>query len=120
MILDDISDKLNELKPNKVFYGLINKELEEWDYIVFSRGVVTPTRTGYSRTFQVAVVEENYITENYEKTVIEKVTELAGLHATGDIEFQYVRKPNTDIVIEIMIINFVQAIKDLNGFGRVI
>lgn len=118
MILTELKNKLNELKPNKVFYGLINVDLEEWDYIVFSRGTITPTKTGYSRIFQVAVVEENYIQEDFEKVVVEKVTEISGVHATGEITFEYVRKPNTDVVIEVMIINFVQAIKDMNCFGR--
>lgn len=111
MILTDLRDKLIELKPDKVFYGMINQDLEEWDYIVFYRTNTTDNRTSFVREFQVAVVEENYIAEDYEEIVINKVTEMPGVRVVGDVEFEYTRKPNTDTVIEVMLINFAYSSK---------
>ena len=111
MILTDLRDKLIELKPDKVFYGMINQDLEEWDYIVFYRTNTTDNRTSFVREFQVAVVEENYIAEDYEEIVINKVSEIPGVRVVGDVEFEYTRKPNTDTVIEVMLINFAYSSK---------
>ena len=111
MNLTELSDKLNELKKDKVFYGMINQELEEWDYIVYYRTNSSDNVTSFTREFQVAVVEENNIQENYDEVVINKVLELSGVRVVGDVEFEYTRKPNTDTVIEVMLITFAYANK---------
>lgn len=118
MILTNLKNKLNDLKPNKVFYGMINQELEEWDYIVFYRTNTTDNRTSFTREFQVAVIEENYIPENYDEVVINKVSEIPGVHVVGNVEFEYTRKNNTDTVIEVMLINFAYSCKKGDKCGN--
>lgn len=115
MILSDFENKLKEIDPN-VFYGLVDRAMAEtvWDYTVFNRTVIKPSanRTAASDRFDVHVVRENYIPEGMDTQVIDKVCELPGVRLAGDdITFDYVQKPNTNIVVEMMTISFVRARK---------
>lgn len=114
MFLTDIEAKLQEIDPN-VDYGLVNKNRKEtaWNYIVFNRtGVKYSTqKTGASDTFDVHIIRENYIPEGVDTEVVTKLCELPGVRVSGDAQFNYTQKPNTDIVVEMLTISFVRARK---------
>ena len=115
MILETIKEKLLEVDPN-VFYGMVDKSMREsvWDYIVFNRKITRPgkERTGYSHYFTVNIIRENFIPEGLEVTVIEKMLEIPGMKLAGtDMEYAYREKPNTNIVVELLSIDFVKAVK---------
>ena len=115
MILTDIEAKLKEIDPN-VFYGMVDRRMTEtiWDYTVFNRTNIkhSTNRTSDSDFFDVHVIRENYIPDGLENDIIEKMCQLAGVRlASADSEFNYVSKPNTNIVVEMMTIHFLRARK---------
>ena len=115
MILNDIKEKLQEIDPN-VFYGMVDPVMQEtvWDYIVFNRKPtkINENKTGYSYHFTVNIVRENFIPEGLDLTVIEKMRSIPGMKLSGaDMEYMYVAKPNTNVVVEMLSIDFVKAVK---------
>ena len=114
MILTDIKKKLEEIDSN-VFYGMVDKRMKEttWDYIVFNRKIIksNTNKTGFSVVFSVNIVRENFIPEDLEIDVINKVQELAGVRLAGDGIYTYIQKPNTNIVVEMFSVDFVRAKK---------
>ena len=115
MILRDIEEKLQEIDPN-VFYGMVDPKMKEtqWDYIVFNRSVIkhNPNKTSDTDYFDVHIIRENYIPDGIEAEVIEKLTAIHGVRLAGvDSAFQYVQKPNTNIVVEMLTISFMRARK---------
>lgn len=115
MILETIKNKLLEVDPN-VFYGMVDKSMREsvWDYIVFNRKPTKPgaNRTGYSYYFSVNIVRENFIPEGLDLTVISKMLEIDGMRLAGtDMEYNYTEKPNTNVVVEMLSIDFVRPVK---------
>ena len=116
MILTDIEAKLKEIDPN-VYYGMVDESRAEtvWDYIVFNRTAIrhSTNKTSSSDRFSVHVIRENYIQDGLEDEVIEKLCELPGVRLTyEDTTFNYVQKPNTNIVVEMMTISFLRARKN--------
>ncbi len=115
MILKKIKEKLEEI-DSKVFYGIVDNSVRNtaWDYIVFDRKRMkpSPNRTGYSYVYSVHIVRENFIPEDLDIEVIDKVLEIDGIRlADTDCEYTYVEKPNTNIVVEMLTIDFVRAKK---------
>lgn len=121
-ILESIDD-ITEVKNEGIFYGVCTrKDLDEWNYIVFNRRDTTKSgksyAIGFSEYYEVHIVHEDYIPEGYVYDVIREVEDQSGqkgckLRQTDDkIEYSYMQKPNTDIVMEIATITFVHAIKE--------
>lgn len=115
MILDDIKTKLEEV-DTKVYYGMVDDEVREtvWDYIVFNRVSLkaAPNRTGYSDYYDVHIIRENFVPEGIDIEVINKMLEIHGMRlADGDGSYNYVQKPNTNIVVEMLTLHFVRARK---------
>lgn len=115
MILNDIKEKLQEVEA-KVFYGMVDNSVQEsvWDYIVFDRKrmAINTNKTSYSYYFSVHIVRENFIPEGFEMTVINKMLEIPGMRiADNDPLYEYVPKPNTNAVVEMLSIDFVKAVK---------
>lgn len=115
MILTDIKNKLLEVDSN-VFYGMVDNEMQEtvWNYIVFERKriAINPNKTGFSYYFTVHIIRENFIPEGLDRTVIEKMQEISGMRLAGDYPtFEYVAKPNTNVVVEMLSIDFVRSVK---------
>lgn len=115
MLLEDIQKKLEEIDSN-VFYGMADEAAitSEWNYTVFMRKSlsVNDTKQSYSDRFTVAVIRENFIPEGLEKQVIDKMLEIAGMRlASPDCPYNYVKKPNTNVVVEILTIEFVKPRK---------
>lgn len=116
MILQEIKDKLQEIDQN-VFYGMVDDSMREtaWDYIVFERTRMSPNpnRTGNSYFFAVHVIRENFIPEGLEISVINKMLEIPGMRrANSDGTYDYVQKPNTNVVVEMFSVDFVKPVKE--------
>ena len=115
MILNDINNKLLEV-DNSVYYGMVHSEKKEtlWNYIVFNRTSMKPSanKTGYTDGFIVHIIREEWIPEGLAEEVIAKMLEINGMRlASTDMQYTYVQKPNTDIVIEMLSIEFVSPRK---------
>lgn len=116
MLLTDIEAALKELDPN-VYYGMVDESHMEtvWDYIVFNRTTITHSanKTAASDRFDVHIIRENYVPENFDTLVIDRLCALPGVRTGGDCTFDYVQKPNTNIVVEMLTIPFVRARKNV-------
>lgn len=115
MILNEIKTKLKELDTN-VFYGMVDSSMQEtlWNYIVFNRTTLkqNPNKTGYTDCFTVHIIREEWIPEGFEIEVIKKMGEISGMRFAGsDGVYTYVPKPNTNIVVEMLSLDFVRAKK---------
>ena len=99
-----------------MYYGMVDDSVKSsnWDYIVFNRTAVkhSTNKTSASDYFDVHIIRENYIPEGIDTEIITKLCELPGVRLSGtDSTFDYVLKPNTNIVIEMLTINFLRARK---------
>lgn len=114
MILEDIEAKLKEI-DNHVFYGMADDSVREtkWDYTVFNRSNIKypGNKTAATDYFDVHIIRENYIPDGLDALVVEKLCALPGVRLGGDGTFNYVQKPNTNIVIEMLTIPFMRARK---------
>lgn len=115
MVLEDIEKKLKELDEN-VYYGLVDTSQREtvWDFIVFNRSVMRPNKdkTSYTDIYSVHIFRENFIPEGFELEVIKKVCEISGMRLAGnDSVYDYMVKPNTNMVVEMLSIDFTKAKK---------
>lgn len=114
-ILDEIYTKLKTLN-NNVWYGMTEDitNLDELDYLVFFRDYTTyyQEKKSFSDYYTVAIVKENYIPVDYFLQVVEVMESITGMKVSNDnINYDYTKKPNTDVTIEIATINFVKARK---------
>lgn len=115
MILDEIQQKLKEVDDH-VFYGMVDNSMQKtfWNYIIFNRTSMkaNPNRTGYTDYFTVHIIREEWIPEGLEIDVINKMLEINGMRLAGnDSVYSYVPKPNTNIVVEMLSIDFMKAKK---------
>ena len=115
MILNEIKEKLMEIDSN-VFYGAVHKTMKEtaWDYIVFNRTVMkkNANKTSYTDGYTVHIIREEWIPEGLAEEVIAKMQEIDGMRQAGtDSEYNYVTKPNSDAVVEMLSIDFVKPRK---------
>lgn len=115
MILNDIKEKLLEVDPI-VFYGMVDNSIREtvWNYTVFERKriAINTNKNSFSYYFTVHIIRENFIPEGIDRTVISKVCEIPGMRvADNDPVFTYVAKPNTNVVVEMLSIDFVRPMK---------
>ena len=115
MILEDIKNKLLEVDEN-VFYGMVHQRMNEtlWNYIVFDRSVmsINANKTGYTDKFTVHIIREEWIPEEVVFAVIDKMLEIPGMKLAGnDATYDYFEKPKTNVVIEMLSIDFVKQKK---------
>lgn len=115
MLLEDIQKKLEEI-DNNVFYGMADEEkiTSDWNYTVFMRKNLSigDQKQGYSDRYTVAVIRENFIPEELVTQVIDKMLEIQGMRiASPDCPYSYIKKPNTNVVVEILTMEFVKARK---------
>lgn len=120
MLLEEIEKALQEIDPI-VFYGIAsqnnpdtNEPLTLWNYTVLDRVNIrhSENKTSASDYFDVHIVRENYVPEGIDFEIIEKLCALPGVKLSGEAcSFDYVQKPNTDIVVEMLTIHFVRARK---------
>lgn len=114
-MLNEIKAKLESMgKP--VFYGQADSldGGDAWDYIVFSRASLSTTgnKNGYSDKFSVFIVQEEYIEDGIAESVIKALTDIPGVRLQdGDMPYQYTTKPNTQVLLEILELDFVKPRK---------
>ena len=115
MVLNEIKTKLEEIEDH-VFYGMVDDSMQKtlWNYIVFNRTVMkaNSNKTGYTDYFTVHIIREEWIPEGFEIEVINKMLEINGMRLSGtDSVYTYVPKPNTNVVVEMLSIEFMKAKK---------
>lgn len=115
MILNDLQDALLSVDEN-VYYGTAEQHPKDkrWDYIVFSRDVISrnDNRTSLTDTVNVAIVREEYIEEGLPETIVDTVEGLKGFRlASGNHEYFYTVKPNTNLVVEMLVLKFTHSRK---------
>jgi hypothetical protein len=115
LILNEIQTKLKELDEH-VFYGMVDNSMQKtlWNYIVFNRTTMkaSQNKTGYTDYYTVHIIREEWIPEGFEIDVINKMLEINGMRLAGnDAVYSYVPKPNTNIVVEMLSIDFMKAKK---------
>lgn len=121
MLLNEVKKVLEELDP-LVFYGLTpaalrdkkGKDIDEWNYTVFNRTKLkkSSNKTSYTDAFDVHIVREEFIPEGTDTALIEKLTAIPGVRlADEDGVFDYMMKPGTDLVVEMLTLSFVRARK---------
>ncbi len=114
-MLNEIEKALKELDSN-IYYGMsTHDELSNWDYIVFNRKKMKPSSKnllGFTDYYSITIVRENYIPEGFELKVIEEIEKNTKLKiANNEYMYNYVIKPNTNIVVELLTIDFIMAKK---------
>ena len=115
MILEEIKAKLEEIDTN-VFYGMVDDSMREtlWNYIVFNRVRLSANanKTGFSDYYSVHIIRENWIPEGLDTEVINKMLEIDGMRLAGNEgTYNYILKPNTNTVVEMLSLDFVKARK---------
>lgn len=115
MILDDIRNKLQEV-DSKVYYAAVDLSVKDtvWDYTVFERSAlsVNANKTGYTEEYTVRIIREEFIPEGVEIEVIDKMLEIPGMRLKSDGgSYEYVQKPNTNVVVEMFSVGFVRPKK---------
>lgn len=115
MILDDIKNQLEKVDP-KVYYGMVDEAIREtvWNCTVFARTKlkVTGNKTGFADGYDVLIIRENFIPEGTDLEIISKMLEIDGMRLSGeDGNYEYIQKPNTNIVVEMLALHFVRARK---------
>ena len=99
-----------------VYYGrTFAKTTDDWNYFVFNRYYIEKSGKSlcdYKYHYQVHIIMENYIEEGLEQQVIKAIQEKTGLKLTSDnMQFNYVTKNGTDLVVEMLTLQFTKPIK---------
>lgn len=101
-----------------VYYGKsFAKQNDSWNYIVFNRQYIAKSGTNncdLNYQYQVHIIMENYIDEDFEIQVIKAMQEETRLKLTGTAQFNYVTKTNTDIVVEMLTLTFTKTHKGMD------
>ena len=98
-----------------VYYGRsFAKQNDTWNYIVFNRQSIN--KSGTSRIdlnyqYQVHIIMEDYIDEDFEIQVIKAIQDNTKLKLTGTAQYNYVTKNNTDVVVEMLTLTFTRTSK---------
>lgn len=100
------------------YYGQSTHKGNIWDYFVFKRSHTKKagkSSCDFLQYYQLAIIKEDYIPEGFEFEVIKAVIEATGLRlADSDFTYNYTLKNDTDLVVEVLIIEFVKTIKGCN------
>lgn len=93
-----------------VHYGMMEKtDLDVWNYFVFNRQKTTKDRVKHrdlQTYYEIHIIHEDYIPEGYVGEVIAALedTEAVGVKlrmTDQDVQYDYVRKGKTEMVVEI-------------------
>lgn len=114
-MIREIKEALENLQIGPVKYGRMKSPPADWNYIVFARDRMKRTGTtgnDFNRYYTVAIVHEDYIPEDLEKSVIIAMKQVKGLRlANDDIQYDYMVKSNSDTVVEMAVITFTEPLK---------
>ena len=116
-----IKNKLLEIEGNDLlFYGMVpeNIDIEEWNYIVFNQSKMKKSGSSsndLSGYWNVVIVHEDYIPDDLVAEVINKMSEVNGLRlADGDYPYVYTQKGSTNIIVEMLVLQFTKMKKGIN------
>ena len=105
-----------------VWYGkTFCKSDDKWNYFVFNKKQFNrsgKSKIDFNYDYQVHIIMENYIEEGFEQKVIKKIKENTNLKLIDQpMQFNYVQKNNTNLVVEILTLEFTKTFKgcDING-----
>lgn len=116
LLLQEIRDKLKEV-DEYVFYGAVDTEKmkdKPFDYLVFNRTTLKAStqKTGFTDGYVVHIIREEWIPDEVIDGVIQKMQEINGMRlASNEFQYNYEMKPNTNLVIEMLSIDFVKPRK---------
>ena len=113
--LDAISEALSSV-DERVYYGMASKlpKGAPWNYTVFSREPSNrnANKTGFTDVYSVAVVREEYVPEDVLPAVIEAMETIPGMKlADSTVDYDYMTKPGTTDIAEMMVVRFSKARK---------
>lgn len=99
-----------------VYYGRsFCKPQDDWNYFVFNRAYVSKSgksNCDFNYYYQVHIIMEDYIPEGFEQEVIKAIEENCRLKLVDTpLQFNYVTKNSTDMVVEMLTITFTKSIK---------
>lgn len=118
-MLNEITAALEKAFPElPVYYGSSAEATGKkiYDYIVFYRERMSWKNGSMgdpSVYYKVALVHQNYIPEDEQTTVIDALRGIPGLKESGDVSFDYMTQPGTQLALEAAIYTFVAARKRL-------
>ncbi len=114
-MLNEIRDQLRSLDMGPVQYGRVTSNPEIWNYIVFGRSSmkrVGTSKTDFNRYYTVVIVHEDYLPEGTEVEVKKALETIKGLKLSqDDIQYDYTVKKNSNTVVEMAILTFVEVLK---------
>lgn len=114
-ILGKIQESLETFKLPVSYGKTYCKEDDEWNYFVFNRKEFNKSGTSkmdLNYYYQVHIIMENYIPEGFEQEVINVIKESTGLKLKEQpMIFNYTTKNNTEMVIEILTLEFTKTFK---------
>lgn len=107
--LDAINDALSVL-GYPIHYGTaanIDKS-QPWNYLVFSRDNISGNTnlSSYDTRYAVAVIHEDFVPEEDFRHVVAAMTSIPGMRFSGEAQFDYMAKPGTTNVVELMVVRF--------------
>ena len=121
-ILEQIQSVLEQTFEFPVWYGrTFTKGKDKWNYFVFNKKEFDrsgKSKLDYNYYYQVHIIMENYIPEGFEQKVIKAIQDNTRLKLTDQsMQFNYITKNNTDMVVEMLTLEFTRAFKgcDLDG-----
>ena len=114
-ILKKIQDTLKSF-GYPVYYGRSFAKLDDnWNYFVFNRYYIKKSgksNCDFNYYFQVHIIMEDYIEEGFEQEVIKAIQENTKLKLVdSSMNFNYVTKNNTEMVVEMLTIEFTKSIR---------
>lgn len=114
-ILKKIQDTLESF-GYPVYYGRSFAKLDDdWNYFVFNRYYIKKSgksNCDFNYYFQVHIIMEDYIEEGFEQKVIKAIQENTKLKLVdSSMNFNYVTKNNTEMVVEMLTIEFTKSIR---------
>ena len=117
-ILEQIQDTLKTF-GYPVYYGRsFCKPQDNWNYFVFNRYYIEKSgksNCDFNYYYQVHIIMEDYIPEGFEVNVIKAIQENVRLKLVDTpMQFNYVTKSNTDMVVEMLTVTFTKPVRNGN------
>ena len=114
-ILEKIQDTL-ETFDYPVYYGRsFCKPTDDWNYFVFNRQYISKSgknNCDFNYYYQIHIIMEDYIPEGFEMDVIKAIQDNTRLKLVDNpLQFNYVTKNNTDMVVEMLTITFTKPVR---------